>query len=186
MSHYFIGIQIGSILAKQLSDWKVGLEKCLPYKQWTDKSDFHITLAFLGEVDEKSIELLKNKLQSISAYPAFEIERTSIGTFGQRQRPRVLWLGAEKNSILLQVQEEVTQISESIGYKKESRPYTPHITIAKKWASDDKMLTEDIWKEILYNMPALDDKIKVDAIQLFKVHPTSKPKYEIVQSFPLH
>lgn len=46
MSHYFIGIQVKPELAEQLSEWQTNLAQHLPYKQWTDKSDFHITLVF--------------------------------------------------------------------------------------------------------------------------------------------
>lgn len=185
MSHYFIGIQVDPVLAKQLSEWQANIINNLPHKQWTDKSDFHITLAFLGEVDEKSIEILKSKLQSVAACPAFELQRSRPGVFGHKQRPRVLWLGVQKNSALLHIQKQVVQISEAIGYKKEKRPYAPHITIAKKWASQDKILTENHWEEILHKMPVLADKFTVDAIHLYRVHPASNPKYEIVQSFSL-
>lgn len=185
MSHYFIGIQVKPELAKQLSVWQTSLSNQLPYKQWTIRPDFHITLVFLGDMDEKLIQTLQSKLPFAATYSIFDIKRTTLGTFGNKQHPRVLWMGIENNPVLNQIQRKVVQICESIGYNKDNRAYTPHITIAKKWANQDKFLTEKIWNDVLNNMPDLDDKFKVDAFHLYKVHPASNPKYEIVQSFPL-
>ncbi|MDM8102603.1 MULTISPECIES: RNA 2',3'-cyclic phosphodiesterase [Oceanobacillus] len=185
MSHYFIGIQVKPLLAEQLTEWQKHFMQHLPFKQWTDKEDFHITLAFLGEVGEKSIETLRNELYSITAYTAFDLNRTSLGTFGNKHQPRVLWLGVENNPMLNRIQQQVVQICEIIGYKNEKRAYTPHITIAKKWADQKKTVTEDSWNKIISNMPSLAEAFNVDAVELYKVHPSSTPKYEIIQRFPL-
>lgn len=185
MPHYFIGIQVKPELAEQLSEWKEHVMHYLPYKQWTDKSDFHITLVFLGDVDEKSKEILKSELYAITAYASFELNRTGLGTFGNKRQPRVLWLGVENNSILNNMQQQVVQICETIGYNKEKRSYTPHITIAKKWADQKKIVTEDSWNKIVSNMPSMDEAFNVDAVNLYKIHPASTPKYEIIQRFPL-
>ncbi|GGP14275.1 RNA 2',3'-cyclic phosphodiesterase [Oceanobacillus neutriphilus] len=185
MSHYFIGIQVKPELAKQLSEWQINLKKQLPYKRWTSRPDFHITLVFLGDMDGNLTYALQSKLPFAEAYSVFDIKRSELGTFGNQQQPRVLWMGIENNPVLNQLQRKVVQICESIGYNREKRAYTPHITIAKKWADQDKFLTKRIWNDVLENMPDLDNKFKVDAFHLYKVHPASNPKYEIVQSFPL-
>lgn len=185
MSHYFIGIQVKPELAKQLSDWQIDLRNQLPYKQWTSRSDFHITLVFLGDVDDQFIHTLQSKLTFTAAYSVFDIRRTVPGTFGNKQHPRVFWLGIENNPILNELQSQVVQICEAIGYNRDKRVYTPHITIAKKWANQDILLTERLWDDILDTMPNLDDIFKADAIHLYKVNPASNPKYEIVHSFPL-
>ncbi|WP_179134554.1 RNA 2',3'-cyclic phosphodiesterase [Oceanobacillus timonensis] len=185
MSHYFIGIPVQPELAKQLAAWQTILKKYLPYKQWTHRYDFHITLVFLGEVDEQSIEMLQRKLSSITACPSFALKRTELKTFGNKKQPRVIWLGMEHHPLLHDMQEQVVQICETIGYKREKRGYTPHITIAKKWADQRKELSEHCWNDILADMSALDESFDVDAIQLYKVHPASNPKYEVVQRFPL-
>lgn len=185
MSHYFIGIQVKSGMAKQLAEWQKYLMQHLPYKQWTDMSDFHITLVFLGDVDEKSIEVLQSKLDSITSYASFDVNRTYLGTFGNKRQPRVLWLGVESHSLLNSMQQQVVQISETIGYKKEKRAYRPHVTIAKKWADQQKIITEKSWNKILTSIPSMDEAFNVDAVNLYKVHPASTPKYEIIQRFPL-
>ncbi|WP_152657220.1 RNA 2',3'-cyclic phosphodiesterase [Oceanobacillus sp. CFH 90083] len=185
MSHYFIGIQIKPEWAKVLSEWQKELVYRLPYKQWTDKLDFHITLVFLGNIDEKSLDALRNGLQAVTAYAPFTLKKSKLGTFGNKQQPRVLWLGIENNSILSKIQKQVVQTCETVGYRKEKRMYTPHITIGKKWTEQEKTLTANGWNDILSGMPFLDEAFQVDAIHLYKVHPASKPKYEIIQSFPL-
>ncbi|MFD1415661.1 RNA 2',3'-cyclic phosphodiesterase [Oceanobacillus jeddahense] len=185
MSHYFIGIQVKPELAEQLSEWQTNLAQHLPYKQWTDKSDFHITLVFLGDVDEKSIKILQSELQSIAAYEAFDLKRSALGTFGNKHQPRVLWLGVESHPVLTDIQKQVVQICKTIGYHEEKRMYKPHITIAKKWADQKKIVTEDAWNELLSDRPSFVDAFNVDAIHLYKIHPASQPKYEIIQSIPL-
>ncbi|MFD1066816.1 RNA 2',3'-cyclic phosphodiesterase [Oceanobacillus locisalsi] len=185
MSHYFIGVPVQPALAKQLAEWQTTLKQYLPYKQWTNRSDFHITLAFLGEVDDPSIEMLQKKLASMTVYPAFDLKRSDIQTFGNTQQPRVIWLGMEHHPLLHEIQEHVVQICETIGYKREKREYTPHVTIAKKWADQRKEISEQSWNAMLADMPALDKSFHVDAIHLYKVHPASDPKYEVVQRFPL-
>lgn len=184
MSHYFIGIKIGNVLSRQLADWQEALKKDFDFKNWTDVSDFHITLAFLGEVGEETIGLLQQKLDRLTLQASFCLKLRKLGVFGRADRPRVLWMGMEKNGALIDLQQQVVEISEEIGYKRDKRPYMPHITLAKKWDGSDgsAAISEKSLEKIIALQQVTVEEIKVDAVQLFKVHPSSVPKYEVIQT----
>jgi len=175
MSHYFIAIHMNEKLREIFSSWQEELNDVFPFKQWPHKEDLHITLKFLGEVDDRKIERLVKELLAVETIAAFDLAVGGLGTFGKR----VLWVGVEKNDPLKELQEVVEQAALNIGYEKEKREYRPHITLAKRWQGEDSALPyiEDKWNRSY--------SLHVKEIVLFRIHPSESPKYEVVERFPL-
>lgn len=180
-AHYFIAIPLYPSLRNHLSIWQDDLKEKLDYKNWPHKEDLHITLKFLGPVKADEIEQIQEALIGIKDLNAFEISIGSIGTFGKPDRPRVLWAGVDKTTTLSDLQEKTEAIMEKHGFQKETRTYSPHITLAKKWMGNSSgELLQDIKKQ--YKEQQI---MVVNQIALFKIHPTRTPKYELIHEYKL-
>ncbi|GGA82616.1 RNA 2',3'-cyclic phosphodiesterase [Ornithinibacillus halotolerans] len=182
MAHYFIAIPITKELAEEISIWQIDLKEKLAYKNWPYQDDLHITLKFLGEVEDKKLERLRNELKSVQ-YHDFSITIGSIGTFGKDDRPRVLWAGVENTDEVNGLHNKIEEVSASVGFPKENRPYRPHITLAKKWNGTtvhtmhlDEI--KELYKDKTYTL-------HVDEFVLYQIFPSQIPKYKRIDTFQL-
>lgn len=142
----FVGIDLSPILKLEI----LNLQKSMrPYFQsggWKTEDMFHITLKFLGEVPETNLlevqEAMRNAALNYrsSAGQHFDLTIDRLDYFGLGQvktngnRPvRVLWLGLSCHNVepLNCLQQQIENAFETIGFKRDNRPYTPHITLAQ-------------------------------------------------------
>ncbi len=101
-------------------------------------TQLHLTLKFLGEIPEKKLPDIIQQLQTIKL-PSFSLQFSSIGTFPNKARPRVIWTGlvlGQQNLITLA--KEVDQKLSMIGIPREKRRFSPHLTLGRV-----KRLTDD-------------------------------------------
>ena len=177
--HYFIGIELDSSAKEKVAEIKQPWADDFSFKQWTHKEDVHITLAFLGAVEDHSIEQYQTLLnETVSDLSRTEVEINQINYFGRPDSPRILWIGPdeEDKKNLQPIYNTVQQIVERAGGQIEKRPYSPHITLAKKWQGNHA-----------FQLPQEMDsfRLSVASVCLFKIHPAKKPKYEIITRIPL-
>ncbi|GGF05767.1 RNA 2',3'-cyclic phosphodiesterase [Halobacillus andaensis] len=178
-SHYFIGIPIKSSVREKCASWQQELLHSMSYKVWTNPNDLHITLKFLGACTKKQIDEWAAQLTKIEALYSFSLKIGPAGTFGDKKRPRVFFVKVERQPLLLEMKNRIEEIGELLGFPREKRDYSPHITLAKKWQDGESPLykgTDDFNDEIA---------LKIDRFHIYKIHPRSKPKYEIVATFNL-
>lgn len=95
---------------------------------WRPPENFHVTLAFFGDVDEPDAEALDRELVTISA-PGFALSLRGAGWFGGA-RPSSLWLGVEGAQALPRLARECERAAKRAGVFHEARKYTPHVTLA--------------------------------------------------------
>jgi 2'-5' RNA ligase len=94
------------------------------------KDAMHITLCFIGEVEENRIEGIKKVMDGIKAKP-FELTMKGVGTFDPRM-PRVVFIEIDKGGDELKgIYDQLRSGLEAIGLGMESREYTPHLTLAR-------------------------------------------------------
>ena len=94
-----------------------------------DKSNLHITLAFLGEVSEHVKKEIAGDAASIKVKP-FTLTLTRVGWW---EKPRIAWIGPEQNPLqLLELVEAIAAILKPHGIKPDKRRYKPHVTFARK------------------------------------------------------
>ena len=101
--------------------------------RWVKGDVLHITLWFFGEVAVSLMPCLIDALRTASAgVPAFSLRLGEVGCFPPRGAPRVLWVGAADESGGCARWIGTTRPSlEPLGFEAESRPYHPHITLAR-------------------------------------------------------
>ena len=100
---------------------------------WEKAEKLHLTLKFLGETNEVQIEKLSEIVSEISAqFSNLKFELSETGVFPSQQNTRVLWLGVNGDIELLQNINSILETEcEKIGFKKETRIFKPHLTIAR-------------------------------------------------------
>ena len=92
----------------------------------------HLTLVFIGEVDEARRAAIAEQMAHDIDQPAFDLVFGGIGVFPPRGAPRVLWLGVSRGSDLaIDLQHRVSARLQAAGVEPERRPFNPHLTIAR-------------------------------------------------------
>lgn len=100
---------------------------------WERTEKMHITLKFLGEIDERRLTKVQNSItQAAKNFRPFEISIEETGAFPPRGVPRILWLGVKDDSeTLSKFQSKLEDEFAKIGFEKEKRKFHPHITLAR-------------------------------------------------------
>lgn len=102
----------------------------LPGARWTRGENFHLTLRFIGDVDEGVAEDIDGALREIDA-PPFALTIAGVGFFGKGKAARTVWAGVEASEPLIRLQRKIETAMQRIGLAAEARKYTPHITLAR-------------------------------------------------------
>lgn len=176
--HYFIGISAPSSLEHQMNIFRDRYRLAEHYKVMPHVADLHITLRYIGELDGAQLPMLNQSLQDVSKnYAPFDITVTNLSYFGSPTGPRVVYLATDSPEPLHQLYQDISQqLEEHHQMKKEDR-FVPHITIAKKRKTRDKL---QIDKELM----TPPQTFPVIGFSLFTIHPAKSPKYEVVSTFP--
>ncbi len=129
----FIAIEIDPSIKDKISNLVQELGKQGAKVGWVKKESIHLTLKFLGEIDEKKIKEVSEKLKLISSkIKPFRIRIEGTGWFPEKgSHPRVLWIGVKYPEHLKILWEEIEKELEKIGFEKEGREFSPHITIGR-------------------------------------------------------
>jgi 2'-5' RNA ligase len=94
-------------------------------------NQLHLTMKFLGEVPETKLSPIENELRRITL-PAFDIEFSHLGVFPNERRPSVIWVGLSSGkSQLITLAREVDERLSKIGFPKEKRKFSPHLTVGR-------------------------------------------------------
>jgi 2'-5' RNA ligase len=98
--------------------------------RWQTDQQLHMTLRFIGEVDEAKAEDIDSALRAISFSP-FQVSLHGAGLFGTMHKPRMLWAGAAPEAPLAHLSQKIETALVRIGLPAETRKFTPHITLAR-------------------------------------------------------
>lgn len=101
--------------------------------RWVDPAGIHLTLAFLGELNQHDLEQAMAATNAVAAcYRSFSYRLAGLGMFGPARNPRVLWAGiSEPSGVLKQVQHALTLALEQRALPVDTRPFSPHLTLAR-------------------------------------------------------
>ena len=100
--------------------------------RWVNPEILHITLSFLGDTSEEQINYISEQLEKIcSGYSSIELHFKEPGVFPNLRKPRVFWIGMERNEILVNLQGAIEVMLRDYGINRENKPFSPHLTIAR-------------------------------------------------------
>jgi 2'-5' RNA ligase len=143
----FIAITLPEEIKKKISE----ITKSLTEKgiKKVRESNLHLTLKFLGEVEENKIEEIKQVIEKIN-YKKFNVSLKNFGFFPNDSFIKVVWIGIEKGSKeIIELQKQIDLRLKDLGFKQE-RNFEPHLTIARvKFLENKKNFLEKI-KELKF------------------------------------
>jgi 2'-5' RNA ligase len=125
MPRLFTGIEIPSGIAEALDMLRGGL----PGARWIDRENYHITLRFLGDIDDRAANDAASVLADIRK-PAFDLHFDGLSSFGGR-KPRSVIAAIAAEPALTDLQNEHERLMRRIGLEPETRKFTPHVTLAR-------------------------------------------------------
>lgn len=101
--------------------------------RWVDPRNIHLTLKFLGDVREESLDGIVAATDSVrERHEKFEAGVTGFGAFPSARRARILWAGIGEGSERLRtLAGDLEAALEPLGFERERRPYTPHVTVGR-------------------------------------------------------
>ncbi len=183
-THYFYAVKIPgeqkNLLRVRAAEWK----KVFPFKRWVHHEDYHITLAFLGGAGKEpllqSVELVR---EAVSGSGSFPLTLGHLGVFGRKDFPRVFWAGTHEEKRLFALRESVYRACTEAGFSLDTRPFHPHLTLARTWESDKRFSGE--WLEKYDSLRKTPISFSVNEIVLYETHLERIPKYEAIRSFSL-
>jgi len=129
----FIAVDVGKAIRHRL----VGLQETLAEAgtaiKWVEPENLHVTLLFLGEVDEREVPgVCKLVAQETARHADFTMSVETVGCFPHARRPRILWAGVGHGTQeLCALHDGLEPPLEELGYRREERRYTPHITLGR-------------------------------------------------------
>ena len=130
----FIAIDLSPEIQKHLDEVLKGYHAQLsniPIR-WVAALNIHLTLKFLGDVSVANLNLLTEMIQQeISTHHQFDISVGGSGAFPNIRQPRVVWVGVEAPSELNILQNGIETATTRLGYTREEREFSPHLTLGR-------------------------------------------------------
>jgi 2'-5' RNA ligase len=109
------------------------LSPSFPDIRWARTESLHLTLRFLPDLPEETVEKIGQIMLSVGTlFPPFRIDVTTLGTFPGPTRARVLWLGIDGGAALGELFNALDERLAAIGLPRETRPFTPHLTLGRR------------------------------------------------------
>ena len=129
----FIAIEIPETLRQKIAAVQDELKKEKGRVSWTKPGKIHLTLKFLGDVEENRIwDVSEAVKKGVGPIKSFNFEVKNLGAFPNIRRPRVLWVGIENpTNQLTKLAQNIEDELNKIGYPKEKLKFSPHLTIGR-------------------------------------------------------
>jgi 2'-5' RNA ligase len=182
----FIGIDIGDSIRTSTTALQKELAKTGAGVKWATPESMHITLLFLGEVDDRELPAVCKVVQEAAAgEPPFSLRVSGVGAFPTPRRPKILWVGITDGAEPLQrLNAALEERMLALGcYRKEERGYTPHLTLGRvKGDSDSFALASELPKRLAWD----GGGVTVDEVLVFSSEmDRDGPVYTVIGRAPL-
>tara|TARA_Y100000996_G_C22405967_1_gene595129 strand:+ start:307 stop:864 length:558 start_codon:yes stop_codon:yes gene_type:complete len=183
-SRLFIGINVSHLLKDIILMTSSTVECDRKAIKWNTGTNLHITISFLGNVDQGSIPGIIDKIKSLYLVEPFKICIEKTGVFPNDTYPKVFWLGVEQGKHYLEgMHNSLNKLLKGYVKSKNEGIYIPHITIGRSTSlMNYKNLKLHNYLNALYE----PIEINVNSIGLFesKLQPEG-PNYTLLEKFTL-
>ena len=126
----FIALDIPAEIRARLTEYMERARLLAPEARWARVEGLHVTLKFIGHVDDAAMEKIKALLRPIKAMP-FEVKFAGVGFFPNPNAGRVFWAGVDGGDNLPRLASTIDAAMEKLGIPRETKPYHPHLTLAR-------------------------------------------------------
>lgn len=158
-----------------------GMGATIPGARAVPTEQLHLTLKFLGDIEESMLPDIRNALSEVSA-PPLTINLQGVGHFPPRGNPRVLWCGISPALETIQLRNGIEKALADIGIPRERRKFSPHVTLARLKNSPLKRVSQFLAGNSMFATPPF----RVDLFRLYSSTLTARGAVHTVEAeFPL-
>jgi 2'-5' RNA ligase len=176
MPRLFTGLEIPEDVAFDLFLTQGGVAGA----RWIDRESYHITLRFIGDIDERLAREISYELEGVEAKP-FKLRLSGCGVFGGN-KPNTLYAAVEESAELRRLQAIHERICQVLGLEPESRKFAPHVTLARLKDPDLASLHRFLASHSLYK----SREFEVSRFVLFSSRPSrGGGPYAVEESYSL-
>jgi 2'-5' RNA ligase len=186
----FVAVDVGDAVRREVTrvvttlTGKLEAVKTPPKVAWVKPNALHVTVRFIGEIEQPEVERLQELLAPPIAIAPFELEWRGVGTFPSNKHPRALWLGVVNGAApLAQVEAEIARrLAGEKAVEIADRAFLPHLTIGRV-----KMAGEGVdWPKLLQAVEVKRAASIVDRVTLYRSELSQRgPHYTGLVSAPL-
>ncbi|MHC3438554.1 RNA 2',3'-cyclic phosphodiesterase [Natrialbaceae archaeon A-gly3] len=181
----FVSVDLPDDLAESVADLQAEFEDASGLNV-TDPEQAHITIKFLGDIEESQLPELTEELEAAVAdadVDPFRVRYGGLGVFPSLEYISVVWLGVEEGGEeLTRLHEAVEERTTAMGFEPESHDFTPHVTLARMEHAGGKELVQKVVRE----REATVGETEVEEVRLTESTLTSeRPEYSTVEAFAL-
>lgn len=129
----FVAIELPERVRTAVDDLTSRARTTLPKARWVGAANLHLTLVFLGEIDDSALLRLATGLESgVTGRTPFKMRLEGSGCFPKNGRARVAWLGFETSPEVVSLQGSLAAaMRTAVGHEPDRRPFHPHLTVAR-------------------------------------------------------
>ena len=131
MIRAFVAVDLEPQTVQKITEAIARLRPRMPGIRWLPPTNFHLTLKFLGDIDEAKVAPIAAALErDLYPFSCFTINAKGLGVFPDLKRPRILWVGlvgGELNALASRVEKALVPF----GFSAERRAFTPHLTVGR-------------------------------------------------------
>lgn len=179
----FVAIELPHSVKEFLEGVSARLKKCGADVKWVRTNGIHLTLKFLGYVDIDLVPIIERDLRLVFAEQRpFPLGVLGLGAFPGLARPRVIWAGLnDPESIATRLASKVDEILGPLGFQREKRPLTPHLTLGRVRSNKN---CGDLIEAVRQSMDISGPTFVADHAVLFEsiLKPTGA-EYSVLDSF---
>ncbi len=165
MPRLFTGIEVPSEVGEELRLLTGGLEGA----RWIDPENYHITLRFIGDIDDVTASDVANLLAQTSG-GSFSLRLSSVGHFGPVTKTRALWAGVQHVQELIDLHARQERMCQMAGLAPEGRKFTPHVTLARMRGTPNSL---DVESYLARNSGFKSSSFEVTRFVLFSAKPST-------------
>ena len=129
----FVAVSVSPSLSGKIEEVLRELSRGIEGVKWVASDQLHFTLKFLGDVEDSELHgVCSAVIEAVRGFAPFEVVLAGLGAFPSPSRPRTVWAGvADGEQQLVAVQKAVDRALRRLGYPRESRKFTPHVTLGR-------------------------------------------------------
>ncbi|MGD9015179.1 MAG: RNA 2',3'-cyclic phosphodiesterase [Candidatus Omnitrophota bacterium] len=178
----FIAVELPEEIRTSLSNIQDELKQTRADVKWVKPENIHLTLKFLGEIEQDRVLKIQSILDQIASKKSgFNLYLSSLGAFPKLQYPRVIWIGVENDQPIQEIAETIEKELCKIGLPAETRPFSSHITLGRVRSGLNRKALIEKLEFLNKNLCSPPPEFKVSGLTLFKSTLTEQgPIYEAI------